>query len=219
MPYRSRYRHSHHPSRAEQHILEAQSLHQKYGGAFDQVKGQFLSLDGPRMHSLLDAYGEQFGQSARAYAHSSLAKWRSGQVTMAGQTMTRLFDLLPRFMENEEKLALIRTLRAQPLRRLHRQQIRLKINDCRSLVHVAHQVMGMVWKIGTNWSLFDYRFALRSNDGGCQRINYGQKRLLGRGYSPQRCGPRRCHRHGTLERLDSTAAGWHSLTSSDQAIR
>lgn len=148
MPYRSRYRRSHHPSRAEQHILEAQSLHQKYGGAFDQVKGQFLSLDGQRMHSLLDAYGERYGPSARAYAYSSLAKWRSGQVTMAGQTMTRLFDLLPRFMENEEKLALIRTLRAQALRRLHRNQIRLRIDDRRSLVHVAQQVMGMVARVG-----------------------------------------------------------------------
>lgn len=148
MPYRSRYRHSHHPSRARQHILEAKNLRQKYGGAFDQVKAQFLGLERQRMNALLDSYGATYGRNAQQYAYGAIAKWSSGEVTMAGQTMTRLFDLLPRFMEHEEKLALIKTLRQQALHRLRRQQVTLKIDDRRDLIHVARQVMGMVARVG-----------------------------------------------------------------------
>ena len=146
MPYRSRYRHT--PNPARQHILDAENLHQKYGGAFDLVKADFLGMAHQRMNALLDAYGEQHGVKARSYAVTALPKWRSGQVTMAGQTMTRLFDLLPRFLGNEEKLALIKTLRQQALSRLRRQQIRMKIDDRRDLVHVAHQVIGIVVRVG-----------------------------------------------------------------------
>ena len=146
MPYQSRYRHTSNP--AKQHILDAENLHRKYGGAFDLVKADFLGLGHQRMNALLDAYGKQHGVKARSYAVTALPKWRSGQVIMAGQTMTRLFDLLPRFLGNEEKLALIKMLRQQALSRLRRQQIRIKIDDRRDLVQVARQVMGMVVRVG-----------------------------------------------------------------------
>lgn len=131
----------------QQHFLEAQALHQKYGGAFDLVQAQFLGLDEARLSILLDLYGKAYGKGARQYALGAITRWRSGKVTMAGQTMTRVFDLLPCVLADEEKLELIKTLRRQTLARLHRQQVRLTIHDRRDLLHVAQQVMGMVASI------------------------------------------------------------------------
>jgi hypothetical protein len=136
------------PNAPGRHVIEAYRLRRKYGPAFDQIRDQFLGLDDARLADLLDAYGMAHGKGARRYAAATVDKWRGGQVTMAGQTMTRLFDLLPRVMTPDEKLALIQDLRTQTLSRLHLQAVRIRIQDQRDLVHVARQVLDMVSRVG-----------------------------------------------------------------------
>jgi hypothetical protein len=160
--YRGKYRHSyrgryfsgyrHAPrsgsERARQHIEEAEALRSKYGDAFERIKTLFLNLEADRIERLMEAYTARYGHSAGDYAAATYSRWRNGQVRMAGQTMVRLFDLLPRFMTPDEKLRLIQSLREQTLRRLHRSQVKLTLSEPSDLTAVLRQVIGLVQRVG-----------------------------------------------------------------------
>ena len=146
--YHRSYRRSIGNERARQHINAANALYGKYGPAFDQIKAVFFSLDNNRINSLLIAYGKRHGVAAQNYACETYSSWKSGRVTMAGQTVTRLFDLLPRFMTHEEKLDLIKSLREQTLKRLRKANVSLTIGHASDLTTVLNQVMGLVRRVG-----------------------------------------------------------------------
>ena len=96
--------------RALQHIEEAKQLTRELGGTDKDVKEYFFSLPTNELKSVLDDYESKYGIKAREYAECTWPKWRSGQVTMSGQTASRLFALLPPRMPLVEKYKLTENL-------------------------------------------------------------------------------------------------------------
>lgn len=96
--------------RARQHIAQAKALSMRLGGADEDVKRFLFTLPAPRLATFMDAYEGVYGTEKRKYAETVLPKWRAGDVAMSGMVATRLFDLLPRLMQPQERLALTERL-------------------------------------------------------------------------------------------------------------
>lgn len=92
--------------RAQQHIREAEALSRELGGTDKDVKEYFFSLSPAQLSQVLQLYGQRYGQDARDYAVQTMSDWRSGRRKMAGQTASRLFNLLPPLMPIGEKYKL-----------------------------------------------------------------------------------------------------------------
>lgn len=108
----------------------------------------FLGLAPERVSTLLDDYAAAYGVGARRYAKSAYAKWQTGAVMMSGQTVSRLLELLPRHMTPDEKLALLKALRAQALARLGRSRVRLSISRRSDLGLVVRRVLALMPRPG-----------------------------------------------------------------------
>jgi hypothetical protein len=112
------------------------------------VRDLFYGLDASRMSQLLGVYGKRYGFKAEQYAIETLPKWRSGQVKVSGQTMTRLLDLLPRLITDDEKLELVRAVRSQVLQCLHRAYVTLEVADHQSMLVVVENALSLVRNVG-----------------------------------------------------------------------
>jgi hypothetical protein len=111
--YRRRYYRPHVDigyERARQHIEDARRLSAELGGTDKDVKEYFFSLPPHTLRFILDAYEQQDGHKARAYAEKTFDKWRTGAVQMSGTVAERLFRLLPPRMPLQEKYKLIDNL-------------------------------------------------------------------------------------------------------------
>src|SRR5262245_37919653 len=111
---RHRYRRRYHGPRvdigheiARQHIEDARRLTAELGGTDKDVKEYFFALSPRSLNTILDAYERQYGAGPRAYAQSTISRWRSGAVQMSGTVAERLFRLLPPRMPLQEKYRLI----------------------------------------------------------------------------------------------------------------
>ena len=89
--------------RAIQHIEEARRLRAELGDAEAQTRRTFLNLDSRRLHDLLEAYRQEYGQSPYEYCLHALPAWRSGRRKMSGMVAERIFNLLPRFVTSDER--------------------------------------------------------------------------------------------------------------------
>lgn len=96
--------------RARQHIEDARRLTAELGGTDQDVKEYFFSLSPRSLDVILDAYERQYGSGPRAYAQTTINRWRTGAVQMSGTVAERLFRLLPPRMPLEEKYKLIENL-------------------------------------------------------------------------------------------------------------
>lgn len=96
--------------RALQHIEDARRLSAELGGSDEDVKQYFFSLPPAQLHDILTAYGQKYGEDARAYAVATMAKWRTRKVHMSGTVAERLFNLLPPRMPLAAKFALTERL-------------------------------------------------------------------------------------------------------------
>ena len=119
VPYRNRSRGSRRSysrtrdigyERARQHIEDAQALTRELGGTDEDVKRYFFALPPAQLASVLDAYEQSFGASARSYAEETMPRWRRGDVSMSGTVAERLFNLLPPRMPLSEKYKLTESL-------------------------------------------------------------------------------------------------------------
>ena len=133
---------------ALEHVREAEALRRKYGEVFEDVKRTFLSLSPERLQAILDEYGKRYGASAREYAETTMKRWRSGGVIMSGQTMARLLDLVPRYLQPDEKFALVEKIRLETLKKLHRTELRIRLRPGDSAVHSLSQVLELIQKQG-----------------------------------------------------------------------
>lgn len=89
-----------------QHIREAEELTRELGGTDQDVKQYFFNLPPGERARVLGLYGQKYGEDARQYAEETIPRWQSGQRKMAGQTASRLFNLLPPLMPLEAKYRL-----------------------------------------------------------------------------------------------------------------
>jgi hypothetical protein len=95
---------------ARAHIEAARQLSIELGGTDQDVKSYLFGLPQTDIRIILDLYEYHHGAQARAYASSTIEKWKSGEVQMGGQTASRLFNLLPPLMPLQKKYDLITNL-------------------------------------------------------------------------------------------------------------
>jgi hypothetical protein len=95
---------------ARQHIEDARRLTAELGGTDKDVKEYFFALSPRSLSIILDAYERQYGAGPRAYAQSTINRWRTGAVQMSGTVAERLFRLLPPRMPLREKYQLVENL-------------------------------------------------------------------------------------------------------------
>ncbi|MCY3820132.1 MAG: hypothetical protein OXH52_12340 [Gammaproteobacteria bacterium] len=92
--------------RREQHVREAREFTEEMGGADQEVKRYFFSLDSRQLREILREYGRRYGWQAREYAEMTFPAWRSGRRRMSGMVAKRLFELIPPRMPVADKLSL-----------------------------------------------------------------------------------------------------------------
>lgn len=98
---------------ARRHIREGEALSRELGGTDEDVKRYFFSLSTTELGPVLREYERDYGTKAREYAEETIPRWRSGRVKMGGQTASRLFKLLPKYMPPERKNGLVESLWTQ----------------------------------------------------------------------------------------------------------
>lgn len=82
-------------------------LQRKFGPAVYKIKDAFFHLDHDRLDELLKDYGSFHGKSAERYARASMSAWRSSSKAMSGQTMERLVELVPPYLEPTQRLDIL----------------------------------------------------------------------------------------------------------------
>ena len=128
-----------------QHIREAEELTRELGGVDHDVKQYFFNLPPTQRAHVLTLYGLKFGEEARQYAEETIPRWQSGRRKMAGQTASRLFNLLPPLMPLQEKYRLTESLwrhvGPQSKRRL---RVGLDVGEADVIAKVQEHIEGVV---------------------------------------------------------------------------
>lgn len=93
-----------------EHIHAAENLSRELGGTDRDVKQYFFSLSDQQLDSILREYQAKYGAQAANYARATMAKWKTGAVTMSGMVAERLYNLLPPRMPLQDKLKLTESL-------------------------------------------------------------------------------------------------------------
>lgn len=99
--YRSwRYRGAYTPSKYS-------LLRRLFGSAIDEIRKQFENLDQEALDELFSDYGEIHGKSAEQYARKTYPKWKSGVTQLSGQTMERLVELVPPYLDPSQRYSIL----------------------------------------------------------------------------------------------------------------
>lgn len=86
-----------------------------FGDAVGQIKDAFLALEQSQLESLLNRYGQTYGDQAESYARKIFPSWRSGATQLSGQTLERLIALVPPHLSAATRYRLLQAvLKKQP---------------------------------------------------------------------------------------------------------
>ena len=99
----------------------------RYGSLVDRVTRIFFAMEPETTDRVLQAYRERYGDGAYAYARRTIGAWRQGQVKQVGQTVMRLLEVVPHFVDLDTKFELARIVREETLRRLRQSRIEFTI--------------------------------------------------------------------------------------------
>ncbi len=129
--------------------VQTRSTHHSFAADAEEAlleafKATLLSLEGSRVYNLLEEYRQQHGRAARETAFLTYHGWRKGQAVFWNLTSARLFDLLPHHLNEEEKLFLLRRLRADALERVKPSAVRLTLTRSRDLAAVVSQILPLL---------------------------------------------------------------------------
>lgn len=105
----------------------------RYGSLVERVTRIFLSMDDDTKDRVLQTYREKYGDGAYAYAKRTIASWQTRHVEQVGQTVMRLLEVVPMFVDLETKFELARIMREETLRRVRRFNIHINIEGDQSL--------------------------------------------------------------------------------------
>lgn len=133
-PYRVRWRDLG-PPRLEGGPGLPKAFH-RYGSLVDRITRIFFNMDPRKVEEVLQAYRSRYGDGAYAYAKRTIGSWRQGQVRHVGQTVMRLLEVVPMFVDTDTKFELVQILREETLRRLRQTKIRLRLSTNESLTEV-----------------------------------------------------------------------------------
>ena len=79
-----------------------------------------FDLPASQQESLFQRYGKKFGSSAESYARKVFPSWKSGSVSMSGQTATRMTELVPHYFTRAQKFECIKALRRRAIGKHHK---------------------------------------------------------------------------------------------------
>lgn len=102
------------------------SFHQ-YGSLVDRVTRIFFAMSPDQVDQVLQAYRQKYGDGAYAYARRTIGAWKQGQVKQVGQTVMRLLEVVPQFVDLDTKFELARIVREETLRRIRQSRIEMTI--------------------------------------------------------------------------------------------
>lgn len=88
-------------------------LFRKFGSVVGEIRKAFLSLEEDALDELFADYGAIHGESAETYARRTYAAWKSGKTNLSGQTLERLIELVPPYLEPEQRMELVKLLAQQ----------------------------------------------------------------------------------------------------------
>lgn len=97
-------------------------------GVWD-IRAAFLALDEDALDQLLDDYGQIHGASAGQYARKAYPKWKSGSTKLSGQTMQRLVELVPPYLEPDQRHHILLKVLKKHKRTPPSQTIRVNIKE------------------------------------------------------------------------------------------
>lgn len=100
-------------------------------GVWD-IRSAFLSLDEEALALILEDYGQIYGASAAQYARKAYPKWKAGSTKLSGQTMERLVELVPPYLEPEQRHSVLIKVLKKHKRNPPSQTIRINIKDPQS---------------------------------------------------------------------------------------
>ncbi len=96
--------------RALQHIGEYNALASRLGPIVDDIKKAFFGLSGADLARLLNIYEKQNGAKAANYARKTFGIWKAGQRKMSGQTAERLLNLVPKYLDFQQRYRMLNRL-------------------------------------------------------------------------------------------------------------
>jgi hypothetical protein len=88
-------------------------LNRLFGPVVQGIRGAFLQLSEDGLDELFQDYGAIHGAAAEKYARKTFPAWKSGKTNLSGQTMERLVELVPPYLEPEQRMTLVRALAKQ----------------------------------------------------------------------------------------------------------
>jgi hypothetical protein len=89
------------------------TLFSKFGAVVGEIRKAFLALQGDALDELFQDYGAIHGASAEGYARKTYPAWKSGKTTLSGQTLERLVELVPPYLEPDQRMELVKLLAKQ----------------------------------------------------------------------------------------------------------
>lgn len=116
----------------------------RYGSLVDRVTRIFFAMDPETVDRVLQSYRERYGDGAYAYAKRTIGAWKQGQVKQVGQTVMRLLEVVPNFVDLDTKFELARIVREETLRRLRQSRVEFTVPADGSLSEPMQQLKEII---------------------------------------------------------------------------
>ena len=100
----------------------------KYGSLLERITRIFQSMDDETQEKVLQAYREVHGDGAYAYAKRTIAAWKVRPPQQVGQTIMRLLDVVPLFVDLQTKFELAYIVREETMRRLRQLRMTIEVS-------------------------------------------------------------------------------------------
>lgn len=106
-------------------------LFRNFGSVVGEIRKAFLALEEDALDELFNDYGAIYGASAESYARKTFPSWKSGKTSLSGQTLERLVELVPPYLEPEQRMELVKLLAKQhePRHGKPYRSVRINIED------------------------------------------------------------------------------------------
>lgn len=88
-------------------LTKHQVLYELFGELVEEIKAHFFNLNVENFLCLIANYRQSYGDKAADYAVKTMQSWRAGDVRLSGQTMERLLEQVPPFLEDAIKISLL----------------------------------------------------------------------------------------------------------------
>jgi hypothetical protein len=115
-----------------------------YGSFAERVTRIFLSMHPDDVERILQTYRMRYGEGAYAYAKRTIASWQDGRVRHVGQTVLRLLEIVPMYVEGDTKFELVRILREETLRRLRQTRMVFNVSADEDLKLVSERMFEVI---------------------------------------------------------------------------